>query len=70
MFVYAPCFIDALLFIPAQAEYLPINWTEAGIIGFGSESHYEDPAVTPLAPCPCDYTSNHCDITCCCDTVS
>ncbi|XP_047476317.1 tectonic-2-like [Penaeus chinensis] len=55
------------IFCQAQAEYLPINWTEAGIIGFGSESHYEDPAVTPLAPCPCDYTSNHCDTTCCCD---
>lgn len=56
----------ASLFL-VQGEHLAINWTEANTAGSGTESHLEDPAVKPLAPCPCDMTLNFCDSYCCCD---
>nr|XP_053647141.1 tectonic-2-like [Cherax quadricarinatus] len=55
-----------ILFI-VHGEHLTVNWTEAGTKGSAAESHLEDPAMKPLAPCPCDLTSNFCNPNCCCD---
>ncbi|XP_066983553.1 tectonic-2-like [Macrobrachium rosenbergii] len=51
----------------AKGDYFTVNWTEASVAGMKTETHYQDPSVTPLAPCPCDLTSYQCDARCCCD---
>ncbi|XP_064113542.1 uncharacterized protein LOC135220186 [Macrobrachium nipponense] len=50
-----------------KGDYFTVNWTEASDVGMKTETHYQDPSVTPLAPCPCDLTSYQCDARCCCD---
>ncbi|XP_069173381.1 tectonic-2 isoform X2 [Procambarus clarkii] len=61
-------FMEYFIIISAvHGEYIAVNWTEVGSRGSTTESHLEDPAVKPLAPCPCDLTSNFCDPHCCCD---
>ncbi|XP_068220783.1 tectonic-2-like [Palaemon carinicauda] len=51
-----------------KGEYFAVNWTEASVVGVNIETHYQDPSVTPLAPCPCDLISYRCDVRCCCDS--
>ncbi|XP_076052662.1 tectonic-2-like [Oratosquilla oratoria] len=50
-----------------NGSFFPVNWTTSGAIGQNIDSHNQNPAVIPMAPCPCDLTSNNCDVHCCCD---
>ncbi|XP_033628209.1 uncharacterized protein LOC117290773 isoform X1 [Asterias rubens] len=47
-----------------------INWTAASDVSQPqTERVITNPAYTEVSPCPCDLTSNKCDVNCCCDSL-
>ncbi len=48
---------------------MPIKHVHSGVDSLVSESVIRNPAYVEVAPCPCDLTSDICDLNCCCDPV-